>query len=122
MIGSSAKALPIASSRRVRSRRVMLHHIAKCVCRTAESLDIYWAPHSVQMRSLPKGIINAHIVKTSTEGWQMECRPQRQGEVRLLFNKDFKALALSGLQEVQGLFPVVIRSASDGLEVVFRCL
>eukprot|EP00978_Attheya_sp_CCMP212_P015200 scaffold39157_cov35-Attheya_sp.AAC.1 len=70
MVGTSAKALPIASSRRVGSGRVMSHRVAKCVRRTAESLDTYWAPHSVQMRSLPKAIINAYIVKTSTEGWQ----------------------------------------------------
>eukprot|EP00978_Attheya_sp_CCMP212_P004799 scaffold10568_cov23-Attheya_sp.AAC.2 len=35
---------------------------------------------------------------------------------------DFKVLALGGFQEVQGSFPVALRSASDGLEVVFRCV
>eukprot|EP00978_Attheya_sp_CCMP212_P028183 scaffold96575_cov68-Attheya_sp.AAC.1 len=39
----------------------------------------------------------------------------------LVSTSDFEALVLSGLQEVQGLFPVALQSASDGLEVVFHC-
>eukprot|EP00978_Attheya_sp_CCMP212_P017184 scaffold45596_cov58-Attheya_sp.AAC.7 len=39
-------------------------------------------------------------------------------EALKLTNWDFKALALACFQEVQGSFPVVLRSASDGLEVV----
>eukprot|EP00978_Attheya_sp_CCMP212_P029902 scaffold108092_cov59-Attheya_sp.AAC.4 len=40
----------------------------------------------------------------------------------LVSSMDFETLTLSSLQEVQGSFPVVLRSASDGLKVVFHCL